>query len=95
MVKKDKHPEEINDRFEEIEEKIYNLSKGLKKQSDGEFWADKIMNIATVAIAVLVFEQVQDPKIRFDLILFGLGAFSLLSAIAVYLKGGEFYVRNK
>ena len=53
------------------------------------------MNIATIAIAVLVFEQLQDPKIRLDLIFFGLGAFSLLSVIAINLKGGEPHVRNK
>jgi hypothetical protein len=43
-----------------------------KQLSEGEFWADKLMDLANLSAVVLIFGQLVTPTIRWDTL--GLGA---------------------
>lgn len=53
----------------------------------GDFWADKLMDLANLAIAVLVFGQF-GPKIYWIAVIFGVILYFILIIISKKLKGG-------
>lgn len=57
-----------------------------KSGSDGEFWADKLMDLANLAIVVLVLGQLVAPKIYWIGIGIGILLYGLLIIISAKMR---------
>lgn len=50
--------------------------------TDGEFWADKLMDLANLEIIILVFGQFVGPKIYLHIVTLGVALYILLVIIS-------------
>lgn len=57
-----------------------------KKQTEGEFWADKLMDLANLSTVVLVFGQLVTPKIEWTVLGVGVVFYILLTIFSKYLR---------
>ena len=57
-----------------------------KRQEDGEFWADKIMDLANLTGAVLIFGQFATSQIHWSGIGIGLVVYGTAVIIATLLR---------
>ena len=54
--------------------------------ADGEFWADKLMDLANLEIIVLVFSQVSTPRVYLNGILLGIIIYGVLIVVSIKLR---------
>lgn len=57
-----------------------------RRQQDGEFWADKLMDLANFEIIALVFSQLTTSNINWSVLGLGILLYIILSSIARYLR---------
>lgn len=62
-----------------------NYAVGMTTQRG--FFADKLMDLANLAVAVLVFGQWVAGQIQFDILLLGLSFYGLTAMVSYYLTG--------
>ncbi len=53
-----------------------------QRLTEGEFWADKLMDLANLAVVILVFGQLVAPKIYFHSIALGVIIYIIFSIIS-------------
>lgn len=66
---------------------MYKLVVMSKKANDGEFWADKFMDLANISLAVLVFSQFEPKGIHWNVIFLGSIIYLSLVGLSFFLKG--------
>jgi len=52
----------------------------------GEFWADKLMDLANLSVVVLVFGQFVTNKITWPAVLMGIGLYILAVVLSLFLR---------
>lgn len=57
-----------------------------RRLEEGEFWADKLMDLANLSAIVLVFGQFVSPKIDWQMAVFGVLLYVLFIIIAKKLR---------
>lgn len=55
-------------------------------QSEGEFWADKLMDLANLSAIVLIFGQFVSDKIYWESVIAGVILYGAIAIIAKYLR---------
>ena len=56
--------------------------------SNGEFYADKLMDLANLAAAALIFGQLAEGHLRWFLFCIGTGLFLLCLVVSYWLRKG-------
>ena len=53
---------------------------------DGEFWADKLMDLANLELIILVFSQLTTPKVYLNGIFLGIIIYGALTVVSVKFR---------